>query len=542
MPTKKCVSGCKGFHTDICNQAPKCAYINGNTRKYCRLSSKFKMGKPPKCNVTKRIKKSQIKEEASKKISAFLKQKTKKKNKPEIKLITKAKKPFEVIGKFMLKTGLKRKLHYLKTICSDSGVCIAFGPNSKKIIDFFDGFTNFNYVKSPIIQIGNPSLNGFVKQIQYEKEGYNAYAVLKSSASRIADNLVYEYIVGQFINKQNKFFPCFIETYGLYYYKNEMDWFHSKNTKVITTNILKDLLELQTNIYDYKKMCQQSKFAAILIQHLKNAKTLDDMLNTRDAKFIIYDLLYILYQIYMPLSILSSVFTHYDLHAGNVLLYEPIKTKYIEYHYHLQNNELINFKSPYIVKIIDYGRSFYKPDNGMISPTDIYNNVCSEKSCDMISIKQTYKCGSQYGFQWFEPATKDVSHKYYMNPIKDNQSYDLRLLDILKSEIKKNTWKYYAIPSKYNIITEPLIKLLSIVKYGINLTGKAKQYGTIPNLKSGLPSKINNVKDVEEGLRNIILKNPEINLVNNANYNNPANKIGDIHVYADGSPMRFVPV
>ena len=36
----------------------------------------------------------------------------------------------------------------------------------------------------------------------------------------------------------------------------------------------------------------------------------------------------------MPLSIIKNNFTHYDLHYENVFLYEPLKNKYIEYHYY----------------------------------------------------------------------------------------------------------------------------------------------------------------------------------------------------------------
>lgn len=67
MTIKKCVSGCKGFENEICEKAPRCAYINSTTRKYCRLSSKYKMGKPPKCNITKRILKKHVKATPSKK-------------------------------------------------------------------------------------------------------------------------------------------------------------------------------------------------------------------------------------------------------------------------------------------------------------------------------------------------------------------------------------------------------------------------------------------------------------------------------------------
>ena len=568
MTIKKCVSGCKGFENEICEKAPRCAYINSTTRKYCRLSSKYKMGKPPKCNITKRILKKHVKSDAVKKITQFMKNTTRREQKPltpksnkmknpkdvigrfmlkSRKTLqnkapltppltpksNKRKNPKDVIGRFMLKTGEKRKALFLKSICSDSGVCIAFGQDSKKIIDFFDGFTNFNYVKLPVIQIGNPSANGFVKQIEYEKSGYNAYSVLKSSVERDSDNLVYEYIVGQFINKANKFFPCFVETYGLYYYKDQVSWKTSKNTKVINTNILNDLLELQTSVYDYKKMCQQSKYAAILIQHLKNVRTLGDSLT---SNFIIYDLLFVLYQIYMPLSLLKYTFTHYDLHNDNVLLFEPIKGKYIEYHYHLQTNEIVNFKSPYIVKIIDYGRSYFSPEHPDLNPTDIYNHLCSEPACSP-------KCGSKSGFTFFNPYRKNEKDDWYINTNISNQSHDLKIFKYMSNEIKSN--KFKRIDPKWEKLMDPLVKLITSAsqQYGNEFKGTEKFYGTKEILTSGLPySKINNVTDAEEALRRLILDNNlPLKQINNLYYK-PEHKIGDIHIYTDGTLMKYVPV
>jgi len=590
MTIKKCVSGCKGFENEICEKAPRCAYINSSTRKYCRLSSKYKMGKPPKCNITKRILKKHVKSDAVKKITRFLKDTTRREQQPLTPPLTqqvtqksnkrknpkdvigrfmlksrknpqnkgpvtppvtppltppltpksnKKKNPKDVIGRFMLKTGEKRKALFLKSICSDSGVCIAFGQDSKKIIDFFDGFTNFNYVKLPITQIGNPSANGFVKQIEYEKSGYNAYSVLKSSVERDSDNLVYEYIVGQFINKANKFFPCFVETYGLYYYKNEVSWKTSKNTKVINTNILNDLLELQTTVYDYKKMCQQSKYAAILIQHLKNVRSLGDSLT---SDFIIYDLLFVLYQIYMPLSLLRHTFTHYDLHIDNVLLFEPIKGKYIEYHYHLQNGDIVIFKSPYIVKIIDYGRSYFSPEHPDLNPTDIYNHLCSEPACSSNPLAIPPKCGSEFGFTFFNPSRKNEKYDWYINTNISNQSHDLKIFKYVSAKIASN--KFKGIDPKWEKLLDPLVKLITGAsqQYGKEFKGTEKFYGTKENLTSGLPSsKINNVKDAEDALRQLILNNVSIKQINNIKYK-PEHKIGDIHVYTDGTLMKFVPV
>ena len=324
----RCISGCKSLDQSICIKSPRCNYTNGQTRKFCRLSPRFKMQKNT-CKVIKRIKKT----EAKKMIGKFIierknmgsNQSNQSTNKSSENTEKIKKNATRKIIKFFKNTSEKRTTAYLKALCSDSGVCLAFGTNRNTITKFFDGFTNFQYVVTPIRSLGKPSNNGFVKEIKYEKNGYNAYAVLKSSAEFDSDNLVYEYIVGQFINHQCLFYPCFLETYGLYFYKDALKWKHVKDTSTTSTTILEKSLDIQHSI-DYVKMCEKSKYAAILIQHLKDVTTLNDMVETSfDA--ICYDLIYILYQVYMPLAQLKNHFTHYDLHGENVLLYEPTNIK-----------------------------------------------------------------------------------------------------------------------------------------------------------------------------------------------------------------------
>ena len=72
---------------------------------------------------------------------------------------------------------------------------------------------------------------------------------------------------------------------------------------------------------------------------------------------------------------------------------------------------------------------------------------------------------------------------------------------------------------------------------GISLLGD-KQYGTIENTNSGLPAKIVNVDDAAKALLEYITKDK---MSNNAFYMSKV-KLGDLHVYDDGRPMRFIKV
>jgi len=516
MPSK-CISGCKGFPQNTCNNAPRCKYIDGEKNQYCRLSYKYKMGKYPGCTITPRLKKIE-------KLNKSVKQ---------IQQVFKKKRAANIVARFMKRTTQKRRSEFLKAICADSGVCMAFGTNRKKIMDFFGGFKNMDYAVSPVKKIGEASANGFVKEIKYEKRGYNSYSVLKSAARSGSDNLAYEYIVGQFINIQSKRFPCFIDTYGLYYYKDNAAWNNSKRSINMNAAQLNRALIPQNDPFNYKKMCEESKYSAILVEHLKGVKSLGNIFNNppSDAvlnSFILYQLPFVLYQIYLPLSLLRTIFTHYDLHLDNVLLYEPIKGKHINYRYHLNNGIIVSFKSPYIVKIIDYGRSYYRSDT-LMNPREIYDYLCAEPDCDT--------CGWDSGLSWLDPVLEEDN--FFISSCLVNPSHDLRLMYILKNIFISNI-NTAGLPQNGQIMFDTIKDVLDKITYGVGITDLDKKgNGTEKNTASGLPVSINNVADAERAIRQL-LNDPLINGANNMRYTD-VNKIGDMNIYQDGRTVSFTP-
>jgi hypothetical protein len=252
-----------------------------------------------------------------------------------------------------------------------------------------------------------------------------------------------------------------------------------KSTTQITTNVLKDALTLHSfkdSKNDYEKMCESSKFASILIQHLKNASTLSHYLekkNTKRQTFFLYDLIHVLYQVYMPLSLLKDSFTHYDLHDENVLLYEPIKGKHIRYHYHHEDGPTVTFCSPYIAKMIDYGSSFFNYDvmakSNTLNPKDIYNKLCQEPKCNNSGV-----CGSSSGLKFFKkPYTKS---SFFISLQMANKSHDLKLLFSIKNALSSvEEPKESQEKDMYEQITKGL---LDRVIYGEGLTGQNKNFGT----------------------------------------------------------------
>jgi hypothetical protein len=283
----------------------------------------------------------------------------------------------------------------------------------------------------------------------------------------------------------------------------------------VDADTLKNSLIYQPT-FDYKTACKQSKHLSILIQHVANAKTLDKMIQTGQT-FIKQHLLHVLYQIYMPLSTLGDKFTHYDLHSDNILLYEPAKGKYIHYHYHLADGRDIEFKSPYVAKIIDYGRSYFY-DTADNNSKKIYNNVCATWDCHP-------RCGSNVGFVYLNSETNPGDNAFIISS-KSNISHDLRLLDIINSDYAAELDKYVK-------------AIVENVKYRVGVKKDMKEYGTKEQKVHGTPPAINQVHDAYKLIQKALLK-PSIVLKNNTLYPSDTAKLGELHVYADGRPMNYI--
>ena len=519
MP-KRCLSKCRRLPERECITKERCFYTNGKTHKFCRLKPIYKMDPEKDCaevliNKTRKVRKAKQPKQPSASVNyepsanaKVLRTQIAKEAAEKARKKTAAK----IIGRFMHKTRHTRKAEFLKSICSDAGVCIAFGTNAaNEIKKHFNGFTDFAYVKAPINRIGAPSANGFVNEITYQHRGYQAHAVLKSSIEADADNLMYEYMVGNYINKQNKRFPCFVETYGLYIYQDPSVWTKMKDNKINNDmSLLKSLKQIQSPV-NIELACKSSKYLAVLIQHLKGIKSVWDKF--RDPVFVSQELLYVLIQVYIPLSLIKDNFTHYDLHSMNVCLYTPVIGKYIEYHYHLGKKEVV-FKSQYIAKIIDYGRSYFK-DDATKNSKQIYDAVCNEPKCN----ENPNKCGYDNGFSWLYNPQNEIERKanFYICSQKRSMSHDLRFLNDVLTYTQPGV-RPYMMPIKYKI-----------------------DYGTPELIGSGLSKNIiNNVQDAANHFIREVTK-PDAIMANEAFYRSQGfTSLGELHIYDDGRPMRYV--
>jgi hypothetical protein len=434
-----------------------------------------------------------------------------------------------------------------KQICPDSGKCLVFGIHVEQIKTFFDNF-NFQYIVfNEIKQIGAKSINGIVMEIPFLKEKYKTYTVLKCpQTGRNADNLFYEAFVGFFVNKWNKMFPCFLETYKIldiaptllqrFVNKikfnqdlNSVNFFTKMLTNFGTVNIENNISFLET--VNINLSCEKHEEVCILIQHLKDSVTFktfleNEMKKNKEtfARFVQVELQYFFYQIYSCLGTLHNVFTHYDLHLDNVLVFDLTNSedKYVKMIYHYNDETKITFYTRYLMKIIDYGLS-YVPD----SPKLLEEIKNKNTTCENNGIFQGYYFlnGHEDRVPYLN-GQKD-SH-IYLNSSKRNISFDLKFAILVRDLLLEKLEKI----KKREIIDLPFYQSIFIQLY----------YQESEDLRDYWKAfkHIHNVNDMHKALKNLLERSSEISENKNYFQQNGKKQIGEMNIYLNSDkPMEF---
>lgn len=422
-----------------------------------------------------------------------------------------------------------KKMVGTQLVCGNGGFCHSFNKTgSEDLKRIFNGYTDFDLINKH--EKLNEGANGAVEKIVYKKNDLKSVAILKTSLKNNADNLVYEYIVGKcFINRIKNCFPCFCETYALY---SSFKGFGKDDRRMKNTIMTDELLKVS---------CSNPSQFAVLTEYVESEKTLYSLF--RNKKDSDEKILYCMFQVYFALAALRKNFTHYDLHASNVIVYEPKPGHYIEYKYEFSDNTTVSFKSRYCVKIIDYGRCFfdntnlfgYKTNasisanrkdepvdsNAFVSPPSpsfMSSRVLHEKlktfrqECLLEGKKEGYygEDINGYTFYFKEKRTEsDWRNTLRINFDNKNESYDLKLFENIYGnkdvQYQLNGWE--------------------ILKSGL-LRGSFER------------NDVSNVYDACQLLAERI-KQPKETYENNAMYPSEFNKIGELIVYSDGREMEW---
>jgi hypothetical protein len=488
--------------------------------------------------------------------------------------------------------------------CKDTALCVTFGVD-KSISDRFFEYNNFEYLLK-VKQIGAPSANGIIHLLTYSRDyeavPYASTAVLKTSKTSknaasstksntvqykgqssspvkqgtiqykqpdtppsVPDNLFYEYLVGKyFINEQIIYFPCFVETYGVYKPSN---YLVPLNT---VDNIQQYLEKLEPDLTDpnssnslknlITQTCIDNNSLSILIEAIPDAQTLQEFIEqnitpdpadvpytiqlAKNLQYFLAELTHILFQVYSVLSVLKNQYTHYDLHTNNVLLYKVPNKEYVTMTYKNLDGSTTSFSTKYIAKIIDYGRNYYSAGS--------LQDVSNSKDLYEKFVLPNYSCKGSYfrspedvGYPFFD----QVSNKdnYFISARRHNNSHDLRLLYIVDQQLNASISNFLNLPEFKNTpeirkyITEAVVKTewigLSKIVYQI-------PFGT-PEVsmsnKTHLP--MSNVDDVYEKLKDYI-NNAGVKGVFKLTeaYNNTRNSAGTMKIFLDkSSSLIFTP-
>jgi hypothetical protein len=203
-----------------------------------------------------------------------------------------------------------------------------------------------------------------------------------------------------------------------------------------------------------------------------------------------------LYQIYYPLVQLGDKYTHNDLHRNNVFLYKPYDGKrYIRMKYH-RNGQIFEFGSEFIVKIIDYGRNYFKNEN-IDTQKLIKDYICPATECQP-------KCGKEQGYSTIKQQ------------VKPNVSQDLRLANSIKSFLDRFI--------KYNIYS--------------NLEFEGP-YRT-PEKRNPIFHENRIVSDIFNMLDSLESLEFSRNSWNKAKYNSTWTCVAEMNIYDDGRDYDFI--
>lgn len=453
------------------------------------------------------------------------------------------------IGRFVRTHRTKITTNYLAHVCSDQGECMTFGKEFKRITKLFNHFTDFRYESGPIQHLTVPSANGMVLVVPYTRENFHSNALLKISQSRAnnthADNLYYEFMVGCFLNQYASKFPCFLYTYGSYKLNNTLvDQIRNLVVAPGTPNTAFqftapqpifmheqesqwELVEDAIKLLDQRQRldaiptlpdsCTNSNQFAVLIQYFPKAVPLA----SKSAEYLRIRIHCILYQIYAVLASMSTVFTHYDLHANNVMVVQLPPNTYIQYHYIAPNGITTTFKMDGVCKIIDYGRCFfqYAPEGGM-SSREIWRHLCFVSEC----AARGKSCGRGLGY----PFATSEGASNYKSAQNRNHTADLRFAKSICDRASEGAQNTTTIQTNVNPFSIDINYLNDKLPEYVRATG----YSELPKSYRRIKDPISTVTDLYKFLHERLQIPHIINQINNQYRTHQ--KLGDLYIYEDG--------
>ena len=397
---------------------------------------------------------------------------------------------------------------------------IDFNKTYERILEKYESFANKNNINSPVSFIAKGN-NGIVNNFNFKNESddNNFDIIVKTSLDKYADNLYYEFVVGQCVNKFKKYFPNFCYTFN-YSYINDVS--STLIPKLSIKEGLDDLSELKEKLImnphtgnpivspeNFKYGCVNNSNVCIMIENIPGSIKFSDL--KEDPEFLDnldYNYFCILFQIYIALFSLSDLFTHYDLNANNIMFSKLDKQVKITYNIK-QFEKTVSIYTKFIPVIIDYARAHVKCPELLIESKNIAELVCSIKECNSREppLCDARNSGMYFGIKNFRnylglyTGENNFEDFHHINPRKTNKSHDLLFLHLLMHYYFQNT-SDTSEPSKLNCNLKNVYDGLFEKKEWTKLGKPGISYGNKEFIHSyGLtPKKIKTTQDVAQWL------------------------------------------
>jgi hypothetical protein len=438
----------------------------------------------------------------------------------------------------------KLEINYLKSICGDVGICLSLNQNYEMIMDMFENFRDFKYlVDSPeLLATGN---NGTIRTLKYGKtvEGvaFHSYGIFKTANSAGSDNLMYEYLVGKYcVNELCRIFPIFMQTYGVYLKNDLLDKAEFPKDQRISSLPFKNLISLDFPM-NINELCNRSADLCLVAQYYHRIETVADYIANFVYKYIqkgvmgnVSEIPLFLFQLYYTVAICREHFTHYDLHTKNVGLVKLPQGYHIEYEFEYSNlevggsvNDVIRFKSKYIVKLIDYGRSFF------IGKDENENPISSTMVIDQIKrATDPNGSGPLCSADSADFGLMDDPLFHYLDARINNQSQDLTFLAVIKN-------KFATMKQILNLYFPTLVTMIDSVYYE-----DPTNFGTPSDVNRPFDidprSPIYNVRDAGYKFANYLYTDTDRVLQFNEREYAGSKSFGKLKVFSN-RPMEFEP-
>ena len=415
-----------------------------------------------------------------------------------------------------------------------SNLDILFNTNLDELLNDTESFRNLNNYTRNVRAIGDNSRNGFIRELTYLSGGGNRYTIiLKNAANSEADSLLYEYLVGLCINEFAKYFPCFPKTYMIGNYNTIADLTRFRNIgglQTLPSNFNTYITKLDTGDLStaIKNGCENNGSLCVFTQYIPIEYSFHHFMGSMClparveimAQFSarLCKLGAILHIMYAVLSSLANYFTHYDLHHDNLVLVKAPVNQYIQLRLHLQNGQIVEYKTSYMPVFIDFGHSFVNCTNlnAAIHDSDtIIKTTCrhDQTNQDINQAKCLDNCGDNTGYNWnpnFNYATgtfnPQTAQRYYIDPTRHNISHDIKFLVNLRDNYD------YSNVAGVGYMGRTLVSDFLLTK----LIPPDTQYGSRENLSMN-NDHVYNVHSAFNLLNNIVA-DPEFNIANNLLY------------------------